>query len=338
MKAEIALRIDGERRGLIRQLAQRGQGIMSVVREKLFPGPRRALRIAAIYLLLSAIWIYVSNYLLFEDSSVTGIQVVGEIEAFSDATVAFATAILLYYLVRYSIARLERSERDLRDQTERLQALSRKLVQVQEVERRGIAQELHDEIGQTLTGLKLSLEMADRLSSGPARDSLSGALSLVNELMSRVRNLSLNLRPVALDDLGLLPALQWYFERYTKQTGVQIDFRHQGLEGRRFAGGLENAAYRIIQEALTNAARHARAKSTEIRAWADDASLSLHVEDHGDGFDAGAVLGHPNSSGLTGMQERAFLLGGRLTIDTQPTRGTRVMAVLPLSAVGTRAD
>jgi len=308
---------------------------MSAIHAKVFSIPRQALWITAVYAALSATWIYVSNYLLFSHSSILGMHFVAEIEAMSDGAAALATAILLFLLVRRSIIRLESSERELRDQSERLQALSHKLVEIQEAERRSIAKELHDEIGQALTGLKLSLEMADRLAQEPARESLRGALGLANELMARVRKLSLDLRPVALDDLGLLPALLWYFERYTRQTGVQVDFRHQGLEGRRFGEHLETAAYRIIQEALTNVARHARSGSIEIRAWVDDSTLNMHVEDHGVGFDADSVLGRAESSGVTGMQERAFLLGGALTIETQPGRGTRLMAELPLSTVDT---
>jgi signal transduction histidine kinase len=311
---------------------------MSAIQAKIFSGPWQALWITAVYAVLSAIWIYVSNYLLFSHTSVLGIQFVGEIEALSDGAATLATAVLLYLLMRRSISRLERSEQTSRDQSERLQALSHKLVEIQEAERRAIAQELHDEIGQALTGLKLTLEMADRLSQDSARESITGALGLANELMSRVRKLSLDLRPVALDDLGLLPALLWYFERYTRQTGVQVDFRHQGLEGRRFGEHLETAAYRIIQEALTNVARHARTGSLEIRAWADGISLNLHVEDHGEGFDARTVPGRPESSGVAGMQERALLVGGRVTIDTQPGWGTRLMAELPLSAAGARGN
>ena len=149
--------------------------------------------------------------------------------------------------------------------------------------------------------------------------------------MSRVRKLSLNLRPVALDDLGLLPALLWQFERYSRQTGVQVDFRHQNLEGRRLGRQVETAAYRIIQEALTNAARHAKTASIEIRAWIENDLLNLHVEDHGEGFDVSTARARADGSGIAGMQERASLIGGVLRIDAQPGWGTRLVAELPLS-------
>jgi len=303
---------------------------MSAVKNPVFSGRRWALSIAAAYLLVSGIWIYVSNYVLITEFQSTAIGTVGEFEAMEDSGVALLTAVLIYLFVRYSFGKLEQSERELKDQTVRLQTLSHKLIQIQENERRAIAQELHDEIGQALTGLKLSLEMLDRRSPESIRESIRGTLSRANDLISRIRHLSLNLRPVALDDLGLVPALLWHFERYSAQTGVQVDFRHHDLDGRRFAQGIETAAYRIIQEALTNVARHAGTNMVEVRIWVDQSVLHLHVEDRGTGFDAN-VLGWMSSSGLVGMHERASILGGVLTIDSQPGRGTRVVAELPSS-------
>ena len=307
---------------------------MGAFKDKIFLGQHQAISISVIYLLISGIWTYVSNYLLFGQVPIFEIQTLAEIEAISDGIVVLATAVLIYLLVCRSIATLQQSERALKEQTERLQVLSRKLLDVQEIERRAIARELHDEIGQALTGLKLSLEMADRLPQEPARESVRGAVSMANDLISRVRNLSLDLRPAALDDLGLLPALLWHFERYTKQTGVQVDFRHQGLEGRRFARDTETVACRIIQESLTNVARHAHIQMVEVRIWVDDVSLNLRVEDHGAGFDAQALVG-ASSSGLAGMEERASILGGSLSIDTQPGRGTHLEAELPLLSART---
>lgn len=302
---------------------------MSAFKDKIFLEQHQAISISVIYLLVSGSWIYVSNYLLFGQFPIIEIRTLAEIEAISDGVVVLATAILIYLLVRRSIATLQRSQRALKEQTERLQMLSHKLLDIQENERRAVARELHDEIGQALTGLKLSLEMADRLPQEPARESVRGAVSLANDLISRVRKLSLDLRPAALDDLGLLPALLWHFGRYEKQTGVQVDFRHQGLEGHRFERDLETVACRVIQEALTNVARHAHTQLVEVRVWVDDVSLNLRVEDHGVGFDTQAVMG-ASSSGLVGMEERASILGGSLVIDTQPGRGTHLVAELPL--------
>jgi PAS domain S-box-containing protein len=216
---------------------------------------------------------------------------------------------------------------------ERLQALSHRLVEVQEIERRGIARELHDEIGQLLTGLKLVLEMSTGVKADTLKARLAEAQALVNELMARVRDLSLNLRPAMLDDLGLLPALLWHFERYTAQANVRVDFQHSGLEGR-LTPGIETAAYRIVQEALNNVARHAGVTEATVRLWVDQDTLNVQIQDQGAGFDPDATLAATTSIGLVGMRERAALLGGSLTVESAPGAGTRVTAELPLRKTG----
>jgi PAS domain S-box-containing protein len=228
------------------------------------------------------------------------------------------------------ISERKRSEAKLQEFAQRLQALSRRLLEVQELERRHLARELHDEIGQTLTGLKLTLEMARRLQPGELHASLAEAQALMKDLTTRVRDLSLRLRPTMLDDLGLRPALLWHFERYTAQTKVQVVFEQSGLD-RRFAPAVETAAYRIVQEALTNVARHAGAGEVTVRIWLDQELLCLQIEDPGIGFDPDGVRAAGTSSGLSGMQERAKLLGGRLTVDSGCGAGTRLTAELPVS-------
>lgn len=213
---------------------------------------------------------------------------------------------------------------------ERLQKLSRQLLEVQEAERRHIARELHDEVGQALTGLKLLLDMSTRLPAGEATANLGEAQAMIHELMALVRDLSLDLRPAMLDDLGLLPTLLWHLDRYTNQTHVCVTFKHAGLEGRRFAPQVETAAYRIVQEALTNVARHAGVSEVTVRLWTDQDTLSVQVKDRGAGFDPEATLATSDTIGLAGMRERAVLLGGQLTIESVPGAGTYVTAELPL--------
>jgi signal transduction histidine kinase len=217
---------------------------------------------------------------------------------------------------------------------ERLQNLSRRLVEVQEAERRHIARELHDEIGQALTGLKLVLGMGTPLPTDAARQSHADAQALIGDLLARVRELSLELRPAMLDDLGLLPTLAWHFERYTARTNVRVVFKHAGLEGRRFPPDVETAAYRIVQEALTNVARHAGGREVTVRLWAGEDSLGAQVEDRGKGFEPEAVFAAYTSGGLSGMRERAELLGGRLTVESTPGVGTLVAAEFPLGQPG----
>ena len=232
--------------------------------------------------------------------------------------------------VAFDISDLKRAEASSNEYAERLKFLSRRLMEVQETERRNIALELHDEIGQVLTGLKLSLEMGARLPPEEVGESLAQARVLVNELMARVRKLSLDLRPAMLDDLGLLPALLWHLEHYTAQTQVRVNFWHSGVEKRRFGAEIETAAYRMVQEALTNIARHAQVQEATVRISTHQRTLLIEVEDRGKGFDVEAVLGASETSGLAGMRERAVLLGGRLAIESHAGAGTRLMAELSL--------
>jgi signal transduction histidine kinase len=210
-----------------------------------------------------------------------------------------------------------------------LQRLSRRLVEVQEHERRSIARELHDEVGQILTGLKITLELIKNLPPEAIDEALDQAQRQVNELVARVRDISLDLRPAMLDDLGLLPALIWLIDRYSSQTKVRVSFKHSGIEGR-YAPELETAIYRIVQEALTNVARHSRIGEATVMLWTTDEKIYAQIEDQGVGFKPESVLASVSSSGLTGMRERASLLDGKLTIESNEGAGTCVTAEMPL--------
>jgi PAS domain S-box-containing protein len=207
--------------------------------------------------------------------------------------------------------------------------LSRRLVTAQEEERRNVARELHDEIGQVLTGIKLTLDAGQAAKPEDVGKTLRGASELVNGLIGQVRNLSLDLRPAMLDDLGLLPALLWHIGRFEKQTGLSVDLAHRGIEGHRFAPAIETAAYRIVQEALTNVARHANATNVKVEIDADTQKLTLSVQDNGAGFALERLKQKPGA-GISGMRERAGLLGGTLRIRTSPDLGACVIAELPL--------
>jgi len=221
---------------------------------------------------------------------------------------------------------------EVRASRERLQMLSRRLVDVQEAERRHIARELHDEVGQTLTALKLCLELGMRRPPEHVGEPLGQAAGLLHDLMERVDALSLDLRPALLDDLGLLPALLWLFGRYTLQTSVRVSFKHSGLEGCAFAPDIATAAYRIVQEALTNVARHAVVPEVSVRVWVQHTTLKVLVKDQGAGFDPLRALGQGATIGLASMHERAGLLGGSLTVESAPAAGTCVSAELPLAS------
>lgn len=213
----------------------------------------------------------------------------------------------------------------------RLRALSRRLVQLQEAERRAIACELHDEIGQALTGVKLTLQMSAARCPEDVAARLGEARALVDDLISRVRRLSLDLRPPVLDHQGLIPAIEGLVERYTAQTGISVSFEHSCLKGRP-PSEVETTAYRVVQEALTNVARHADASSATVRVVAGDDVLTVEVADEGCGFDLSRVRAQSVSAGLSGMEERAALLGGQVTIGSAPGAGTKVTARLPLES------
>jgi PAS domain S-box-containing protein len=223
----------------------------------------------------------------------------------------------------------KQAKETLQEYANRLKALSGRLLEVQEQERRHLARELHDEIGQLLTGLRLSLEASARADGELASHFLGDAQGMVKGLSARVRDLSLRLRPTMLDDLGLLPALLWLFDSYTVRTEIAVIFKHSGLS-RRLGQSVETAAYRIVQEALTNVARHAGVDKVSVSAWTEDEHVHLQMEDAGLGFDANQEQAASRTTGLSGMQERAALLGGKLVIESSPGLGTRITASLPI--------
>jgi signal transduction histidine kinase len=212
---------------------------------------------------------------------------------------------------------------------EQMQALSRQLVEVQESERRNVARELHDEVGQILTALKVTLGTALGLRDEKSEKKIVQAQKLCQRLIVTIRELSLKLRPQMLDDLGLLPTLLWHFQQFQDQTHIRVDFKHSGLDGR-FSQEIETAVYRIVQEALTNVVRHAGVKDVTVRIWGSDGTLGVQVEDRGRGFHAHSVLASGMASGLSGMRERALLLGGQFVVESSHQRGTRLTAELPM--------
>ncbi len=209
---------------------------------------------------------------------------------------------------------------------EQLEVLSRRLVQIQEEERRGIARELHDEIGQSLVMTKMLLDKAIKSVTKEAAD-LDQAQTLVKEVIGQVREMSLNLRPSILDDLGLLPAVQWFLDRYTERTGIRVDVVHENI-GRYLPSEIRIGAYRVIQEGLNNVAKHARTRWARLSITVRSGNLHIEIMDSGVGFDPGKVS--VNSIGLSGMRERVGMLGGSIQVDSAPGAGTWLAADLPL--------
>jgi PAS domain S-box-containing protein len=208
----------------------------------------------------------------------------------------------------------------------RTRELSRRLVAVQEQERRTIGRELHDQLGQMLTGLHRILDSM-RVTPQDASARIAEAEAIVDELIERVRALSLELRPPMLDEGGLIPALSWHVAQYTRQTGIAVDLRHRDVGV--VHGEVAIAAFRIVQEALTNVARHANVTEVRVRIWSAAGRLMIEVADAGRGF---ATAPAPDALGISGIHERAALLGGTAVLTSMPGEGTTVMIELPMPA------
>lgn len=217
---------------------------------------------------------------------------------------------------------------ELSQKNAQLHTLSQQILMVQENERRSLALELHDEIGQILTGLKLILEQKNV----DMDNLLVEARSITSELLYRVRELSINLRPTVLDDFGLFAALDWLFHRFTQQTDIFIHHNVDPFSERRFDKAIETAVFRVTQEALTNIARHAHVKEANITLTIDQDHLQLSISDSGRGFDTRDVLEH-TSNGISGMEERIALAGGTFSLQSTLGEGTSILVEFELKSM-----
>jgi PAS domain S-box-containing protein len=217
---------------------------------------------------------------------------------------------------------------------EALRTYSRRLMEVLEAERQTIARELHDEIGQVLTAVKINLQSVQHsCRTADCVPRLDESIGIVDEALGRVRELSIELRPSLLDDLGLTAALRWYVDRYAQRTGIIAEVLNSFKEDDRLPRELETACFRIAQEALTNVIRHARAGSVSVQLERSGGSMLLTVMDDGVGFDIDNLRKSASAAsalGLLGMEERALAVGGYIEIDSGSGRGTRVRATFPL--------
>ncbi|WP_323354475.1 response regulator [Leptolyngbya sp. CCNP1308] len=227
-----------------------------------------------------------------------------------------------------------RLEATVQMRTAQLRALSIKLLEAQETERRFLAHELHDEVGHALTAIKLNLHRLERIMSTQASEPLADCLALVDGTLQQVRNISLDLRPSMLDDLGLVPTLRWYINRHAKRTGLRETLTCDAL-AQRLPTATETACFRIVQEALTNIARHAQAQMVSVTLRQANHTLHLTIQDDGVGFDQtnlSQARAKGTSLGILGMEERGTLIGGQLSIASTPGQGTRIALRVPLAA------
>lgn len=231
--------------------------------------------------------------------------------------------------------RVQQRTKDLVEANQRLQVLSRRLIEVQEEERRRIARDLHDEIGQSLTAMKLCLREAHQSPEKSSSSFLADSLEILNQVIHQVRTLALDLRPSLLDELGLRPALKWYLARQGERAGWKTEF-HADDQIDRLSSDIEIAYFRTAQEALTNVARHAQATHVRMTLRREDNHLLLVIHDNGKGFDLERAQAHAHggsSIGILGMEERVRLVGGQMSIVSSPRAGTTVYAKFPCATV-----
>lgn len=231
------------------------------------------------------------------------------------------------------ILRLEKqaeAERDRAESAERaLRRLSQQQVKSQEEERRSLSRELHDDVGQQLTALRVEIANLGRIPAGDRdvfQSHLADAKALAERTMRTVRDLAMGLRPSMLDDLGLGPALEWQAREFSRRTGVPATVKMEGsTDG--LADLVKTSLFRIVQEALNNITKHAQASEVRIHFQSFDEGLKLEVEDNGKGMVPLQVRG--KGLGLVGIEERAREMGGEFSLESEPGRGTRIEIYIP---------
>lgn len=242
---------------------------------------------------------------------------------------------------------LEREDlnRQLRSSNQRLAMMSRKIMENQEQDRRRIARELHDEIGQLLTAMKINLQFLIKetdceVRKDPICERLNELLELIDDTIKQIRAISLDLRPSMLDDLGLVPAIRWYMDQQAQRSGIHVSVEEIDMPDR-IDSTIENACYRVMQEAVNNVLKHAQATQVHVLIQTMANGLHLIVRDDGKGFDAEAARQKAiqgRSFGILGMQERIELIGGSFTIQSEPGKGSEVKAVFPLTMSESDSD
>ncbi|MGH9442345.1 MAG: hybrid sensor histidine kinase/response regulator [Thermoanaerobaculia bacterium] len=241
-----------------------------------------------------------------------------------------------FIAVYHDVSEKTRAAEALRDSERRYRALAARIEQVREDERTGIARELHDELGQALTAMKMDLVATkrnvasdDETARGAAAKKIDSTIELIDGMVVTVRRISSEMRPGMLDDLGLFPAIEWLANDFSQRTGIACRLKSE--VGSPSPGGARaTAVYRIFQEALTNVARHSKATEVQVRLSDTDAILCVEVHDNGKGF-VPEVLSDSSSLGLIGMRERAASIGGEVTFVSEPGAGATMLLRVPLS-------
>jgi two-component system sensor histidine kinase UhpB len=236
-----------------------------------------------------------------------------------------------YTVILRDITLRKQAEDDLRRQQQELRELSARVLEAREDEKAHIARELHDELGQLLTALKMDLRwLRERLPDAELTTKADEMGELLDKTVASTRRISADLRPLMLDDLGLADAAQWLVEDFARRSGVKCEIRvPEGTGFEDLSRAVSTAVYRAVQESLTNIGRHAGARNAWVMLALEDGELQVEVEDDGRGI-APEDLAKARSLGLRGMRERVAYLGGSLEIGRAPRGGTRLRLRVPL--------
>jgi signal transduction histidine kinase len=223
---------------------------------------------------------------------------------------------------------------------ERLQTISRRMLVAQESERRRIARELHDEIGQVITAAQLNLRLLQQRPEAAALlPHLEENIVMLGQVLNDVRDLSLDLRPSMLDDMGLAAAIEWYTKQQARRVQMRAVVNTESVAETQLDPALETVCFRLAQEAVTNIVRHARATEINLELRLEDDRLHLLVRDDGMGFDVAATRRSGSASlGLLGMEERAALVGGQIEFRSAPGQGAEIRASFPVTSAPPAAD
>lgn len=239
----------------------------------------------------------------------------------------------------YLLLLLKKQREMLSNPQEEIQRqLTHHIIRAQEEERKRVSRDLHDSVGQALYSLMIGLKVLHQIPlAEEVRRHLNDLEVLASRALDEVKHMSVDLRPSALDDLGLVPAIRAFLKRFESTFGIETRFIHEGLS-RRFDPNLETALYRILQEALNNAAKYADADHIDVLFKDDGSILELRIRDDGIGFDMENIEIKGTGLGLYGMKERAALFGGEVLIETKPGKGTMVLVTINLKSIKERED
>ncbi|MBK9166054.1 MAG: sensor histidine kinase [Bryobacterales bacterium] len=256
-----------------------------------------------------------------------------QIQPFTYLWVSVWTGLAVSVLVISFSVRLEQKYEEehkrLLDARQDLRRLSARLVAAQEQERQTLSRELHDQVGQTLTAMKIDITRAEQQldpSQAAIAERLQRARRGAEETLEIIRRMSMLLRPSMLDDIGLSAALSWYTRQFSENTGIRVNLSDDSTADQ-FSEAQKTSLYRIVQEALTNVARHAEARAVRIQLRSEDERYRVEIEDDGKGFTPAA---HPKGLGLIGIQERIDEMDGAFDLASIPGGGTRLSITIPV--------